>query len=647
MNLKKNTLLFAILIVAASLTAQTYSIPNFSIDTIEVQTNRIPLPLKQTGKSITILDAKTIQAIPAQSIDDILNYIPGVEVQSRGGFGTQADISMRGSTFTQVLILLDGMRLNDPLTSHFNGNLPVTKSEISRIEVVRGAASSAYGADAVGGVINIITKAFSNKEEDENIHSCFQLGSNKLVDMDAGFFQKSNKLSISGGVHFAESDGELIQGNENVDDFNTFFDIKTVGLAAKYKFSNKWQLNARSSFDSRHFNARYYYTTSTFDQSVETVKNYWNHLRVANINDNSSTNIDFAHKYTSDLFVFSPEFPSTNSHTTQFYNFQVNHNRSLNDQFLLNAGVQVDRRTIESNDRGDHEDNHFGLYSSLNYSPIQSFNVLLSARLDQDANFGLEFSPQLNATYQVNNLSFRTSIGKSIRAADYTERFVSNNLENLTPGRSLGNPDLLAEESWNFELGVDLKAGKNLFVQTTLFSRISDQLIDYISTLSDNIPSNSNLSVGENYFFATNVSNVHIRGVELSLSNFTELTPRLALRSSLGYTYIKSSNEEDVLSVYISSHANHNVNAQLSILNPRFTLNLTGLYKDRTPLAAEAIGQFLEEDFFLMNVGFTHILAKNLDLSVNVYNLWDTQYQNILGAPMPGRWWAFGFKVNL
>jgi len=617
------------------------------IDTVQVQQDRIPLTIKETGKSITVIDQQAIAGIPAQSIDDLLNYIPGIEIQSRGGFGTQADITMRGSTFPQVLILLDGMKINDPLTSHFNGNLPVTKSEISGIEVLRGAASAQYGADAVGGVINIITKAFSKKSELDVISGEVGIGSNKLVDLESGFHKSADKFVVSGGLHYAKSDGEMIEGNDKVEAYNTFFDIKTAGLAAQYKFSDAWTLKARSSFDSREFSARYYYTTSPFDKSVETVKKYWNQLSITQIKDQHSTDFNLAHKTTTDEFIFSPDFPSTNSHTTQLVNFQVNHNRTISDFVLLNGGVQFDKRSIESNDRGDHDDIHFGMYSSAHISPSQNLSLIASLRLDQDENFGTALLPQFNVSYQLNKLTLRASAGKSIRAADYTERFVSTNLQNLTPGRSLGNPDLMAEESWSYEAGLDIKLKKGLFLQSTLFTRQSSQLIDYIATNSNEISNNENLAAGETYFFASNISDVTTQGLELSVLSKIKISERLSLKSSLGYTYLNSSNEEEVLSVYISSHAKHAVNSYVNILNPRFTLNLSGIYKMRDTLSADGIGQVLNSDYFSMNVALTHLLYKGLDMSFKVYNLWDSEYQNVLGAPMPGRWFSFGLKVNL
>ena len=128
---------------------------SFSLDTLIVQTTRIPLKVNETGRSINILTKEQIQGLPATTFYELLQTISGVEIQSRGGFGVQGDIVMRGSTFSQVLVLIDGMRINDPLTGHFNCYVPVSNMEIERIEILKGAGASMYGPDAVGCEIGV------------------------------------------------------------------------------------------------------------------------------------------------------------------------------------------------------------------------------------------------------------------------------------------------------------------------------------------------------------------------------------------------------------------------------------------------------------------------------------------------------------
>ena len=183
---------------------------SFSLDTLVVQTTRIPLKVNETGRSINILTKEQIQELPATTFYELLQTISGIEIQSRGGFGVQGDIVMRGSTFSQVLVLIDGMRINDPLTGHFNCYVPVSNMEIERIEILKGAGASMYGPDAVGGVINIITKGFDSLKNGTSSSGTINYGANKLINSTAGIFHKSNKFYFGLGVSLNQSIGDSI-----------------------------------------------------------------------------------------------------------------------------------------------------------------------------------------------------------------------------------------------------------------------------------------------------------------------------------------------------------------------------------------------------------------------------------------------------
>ena len=133
------------------------------LDPVTIYGNLLNTDNTKTGKNITIIKSSELDNYNFNSIDDLLKIIPSIELQSRGGFGSQSDIVLRGSTFNQTLVLLDGMRVNDPLTGHFSMYIPINISDIYQIEIIRGGASSIYGPDAVGGVINIVTKITLNR----------------------------------------------------------------------------------------------------------------------------------------------------------------------------------------------------------------------------------------------------------------------------------------------------------------------------------------------------------------------------------------------------------------------------------------------------------------------------------------------------
>ncbi len=626
----------------------------YSIDTVKVSTAQIPLKISETGRNITILTAEQIQNIPATSLDEILQTVPGLEVQSRGGFGVQADISLRGSTFTQVLMLLDGMRLNDPLTAHFNGYMPVTPGEIERIEILRGPAAAMYGPDAVGGVINIITKTFSNQKEGVHQSGALNYGQHKLVMGQQGFSIKKGAMIIGGGVSISQSEGEfvdqkVIDTTTTLDAYNNFFDLKTIGASFGYDFSNGIKIRARTAYDFRDFGARYFYTTSPFDKSTETVANWWNQFQISKIGNQSSTDFNVAYKYNTDEFVFSPDFPSTNNHTSQFLNFTLNHLRKINTNLTLKGGAQVDQRQIESNDRGNHNDLHYGAYA-MGVFQNSGLNITASLRGDFDDNYGFELSPQVNFAYALPSLVVRAAAGKSIRAADYTERYVSNNLQNLTPGRSLGNPDLLAERGWTQEIGLDYSISKSWQLKATAFARQSSNLIDYVSTNQTEIGSVSevgNLRDSASYFFAKNITDVATNGFEIESWLKTSINETVNLQWSLGYTFLNTSNDEDVISVYISSHAKHLFNTQLLLNTGRFDFAINGLYKQRNGQIASGIASELTDSYMVWNTRVGLRLTKEFGLNFQVQNLFDEDYQNILGAKMPNRWLMGGIKWSL
>ncbi|MBI1305514.1 MAG: TonB-dependent receptor [Bacteroidetes bacterium] len=620
---------------------------DYDLDTIDISTVRVPLKMSETGRNITVITAKEIQSLPATSLDEILQTITSVEIQSRGGFGTQGDILMRGSTFTQVLVLIDGMKMNDPLTGHFNSYIPIQPAEIERIEILRGAAAAIYGADAVGGVINVITKTFSASHQKDGMEVSGNLnrGQHRLTSTNQGFNYRSGKVTFGAGFMLNQSDGEFIPAKildtaTTLSSYNNYFNNYSAGASFAYRFSDQYSLHIRSSFDFRDFGARYFYTTSPFDKSTERVTNFWNQMRLQKQTAKTLTDLNIAYKYNTDSFMFSPDFASTNIHTSQFLNLTLNHMIQLDKNITVKGGLQADKRKIESTDRGDHENYHFGAYVMGVYRH-NGLNITTSLRGDYDNNYQFEFSPQVNVSYVKNKLVIRGSAGKSIRAADYTERFVSNSLKNLTPGRSLGNPDLVAERSWSEELGLNYTIVKNWQVKATGFVRQSGNLIDYVLTNQSEIGSVSSvgsLQPGADYYFAKNVTKVQTYGFEIESGLRKKINSETSLIWNLGYTYLNTSNADDVVSVYIASHAKHLITNKLILNIHKFEFAVTTLYKERLGVIAPEIATVLAKTYTLWNSRIGYMITPEFGLNIQIQNAFDVQYQNILGSKMPGRW---------
>ncbi|WNJ19149.1 TonB-dependent receptor [Pontibacter sp. G13] len=643
--------LLAALCMPLGLIAQTDS--SYRMDTVAISSSRMDQARNETGRNITVLTAQEIQQLPANSLDELLRYLPGVEVRSRNGFGAQADISMRGATFAQVLVLVDGVRLNDPLTGHFNAYVPVSISEISRIEVLRGAASAMYGPDAVGGVIHVITKTFDAQlKEAQNFGAEVVAGEYDLFSAQAGVVvKKENGLRASAGILFNKSNGQPLPPDSS--DIRNDFDIRTITASLGYDFGNGWEAIARVGYDYRMFNAQYFYTTSTLDKSREEATAFWPQLKVRHTGDKSTTEFDMVYKVSTDSFLFSEElieFVPANIHTMKQFVGQVNHRHQFSDEFTFAVGGQFDQRQIESTDRGDHQDYHVGGYVMGYYRPIDGLNLTASVRGDYDQNYGFELLPQLNASYAVSpRVNVRGSVGRSIRAADYTERY-NNYLKDFIPAlRSIGNPDLEAESAWSYEVGADVALAPGVQVIGTGFLRSGNNLIDYMYTFSGDIPGyEGKLEDSSYYFYAQNLSNVNTAGFELELDIRKQVNQDVFVNGRLGYTYMDSFNEEGSVSKYISNHSAHLVTAYAGVNWKKFQFSVNGLFKDRDAEFAEAIDRELTAQYSVWNVKARYqLLQDKFGLSAQINNVFDADYSDFLGAKMPGRWLMVGLNANL
>lgn len=602
---------------------------------VVISSSRIPQTAAGSGRNITIVPGKMINELPAQTTDQALRYVPGVEVQSRGAFGVQSDFSLRGSTFSQVLVLVDGMRINDPLTAHFNGYIPVAPAEIQKIEVLRGPAAAQYGADAVGGVINIITKTFSatGSRDVTSANAEIGYGQNDLKLAKAGFFSQagSSRLGIGGMWHASP-------GQQLTSDYKNRFSIGNISASGGVKLNERWDIALRSGFDYRDFNARYFYTASPFDDASETVKAWWNQMRLQRTAENSTTTIKGAFKQNSDSYVFNPQ-TQANEHTTTLASLQLNQYRQLSSEWDLSYGLQSSNRTIESTDRGDHNDWHYAAYTMVQWQPTNPFTISGSLRLDHDENYGTELMPQLSMSYQEENWILRGAAGRSVRAPSYTERFISTNLQGpLTGGRNLGNPWLEAERAWSGELGSDFFVSPNIRLSATGFIRKSSNLIDYVLTNSSQIQNDDNLQANTDYLYSQNINEVTSAGLETELSASRNLGAVWQLNSTLGYTFTDFFGNEDVAGKYLSTYARHLVNGSLRMNYKDFGAMIAGVWKQRDSDRSSAIGAFKSSSYSVWNVKLNYQLGSNFALSMHVNNVFDTDYQDVLGARMPGRW---------
>lgn len=614
---------------------------NSELSNVTITASLLEQQQKETGRNIITVKGEIFYSLPVNSVDELLRYLPGVEVQQRGPQGSQSNIVLRGGTFQQVLVIVDGVKLNDPITGHFNSYIPIHPSEIDRIEILKGAVSAIYGSEAVGGVINIITKTFNGKfDATKKLKATLIAGENNLLNAGAHYQLVKNKSSFSAALNTNNAKGEQLRGTTG------FFHLTTGGLAFSQQFNNNWRANIRAAADFRNFNAQNFYTTFGSDTSSEKVNSFWSQLNINKKTKNGLLNIDLGYKKLRDQFWFRPA-AIPNDNRSNLYTAQVYYNWNINKKHSITPGIQFLQRKIESNDRGNHSIAHLGIYTILRQNFAENFFLNESIRLDWDERYGAVLIPQINFAWSPSKLTLRASAGKSIRDADFTERFNNYNKTLVTSG-TIGNPDLETEQSWNFEFGTDYQVSKNLQFRSTLFYRDHKDLIDFAPTPYSQMPRKVNLIPTGNYTLAKNVESVKTTGFEFDILYTKKLNQHANLNFMAGYTWLNSKNEDSIPSFYISSHAKHLFNFNATYNCKSLFVSVGGLYKNRNERNAVAIGVKITPSYFLLNSKLGYSLNKQRGkIFLQIDNLFNKSYSDLLGSRMPGRWISGGIEVTL
>jgi vitamin B12 transporter len=627
-----------------------------ALNEVTVYGTRLDQVAGQTGRYVTVIPGRTLSQYPVASLDDLLRLLPAIEMQSRGNFGTQADITLRGSTFNQVLILLDGMRLNDPLTGHFAGYLPITPAEIEQIEVVRGPGAALYGPDAVGGFVNIVTKTFAatHRPDGVEIGGTFMAGEYDLKSTNAGFYGQDKGLRLAGGILNNTASGQLLNlpgGGRND------FKLNTYSLSGAYQISPKFSAAARASFDRRDYNAQNFYTTLASDRARETTSRDWyqGQLRY-NWNARARTEVQLVGTSSTDYYVYTPTSVASD-HLMHYLNMQAQHQLRLSNKVQLTLGGQADRRSVRSNDRGDHAVWHQGAFAVAGLAPAAGLNLTAALRLDHDQAYGTEVLPQVTASQLLGEkLTVRAAVGRAIRAANFTEQYNSYLNPGVVPngyvraGTNVGYAGLNAERTWSYEGGLDYQLVPVLTLRATYFNRYGRNLIDYVNTPGSQIVEATglrNINPAATYRFAQNLFAVSTQGLEFEASTRAQLSKGLRLDGSVGYTYTHLNVDGNIVSQYLSNVAKQLVSGNVSLVHRRFTASLGGVYKQRA--GAPPLGDFtLSSDYVVINGRLdVALLPERLWVVGQAQNLFDAKYSDLLGAQMPGRWLMAGVRLAL
>ena len=484
-------LLFALLLsVSRSAKSQEAAVRS---DSIVVTGTWEPVELDDLDRSVSVIPVCT-EEILLNSWMDMLRLDPSLDLRERAANGVQTDISIRGGNFGQTLVLLNGIRVNDPQTGHHDMDLPIPPDGIARVEVLRGSGSTLYGSDAVGGVINVIT----NNPEYSEFHLRMAAG-------NFGVNQERGSLSLV--------DGSLTEQLTFSRDFSSGFmpdrDYRNLAFAS----STHWQSSLGASnvtlgWDDRPFGADQFYGNFP---SWEDTKTWFGSFQQTFGTD---TEADLSFRRHSDLFVLYRDDPEiyTNHHADESYVASLRHNQTISSNVTLHYGAEFFRDTIVSNNLGDHQRDYEAGYLSIDVRALRRFSFSAGIRENVYGAHSVESSPSATGGVWLNShLKLRASASHAFRLPSYTDLYYSD-------PENIGSPNLRPERAWNYEGGVNWTPAPRVRVDMAIFQLRERDGIDYV------------LESASDIYRAENIDRLRFTGVEASVDTRISKEQTLAVR---------------------------------------------------------------------------------------------------------------------
>jgi outer membrane cobalamin receptor len=485
---------------------------------ITVTTTLEPLPLAESDRSVNLISPRD-QPLVSNSIVDLLRQDPSLNLQARATNGVQADLSIRGTTFEQSLILLNGLRINDPETGHLNLDIPVPLDAVTRIDILHGSGSTFYGSDAIGGAVNLLTQPPPSGLT--------------VVGSAGGGSYSSIEQHLRASYTQGPIAEQLTGSRDTSDGFIPDRNYSSNALASETWLTLKpGTTDILLAVSDRPYGANLFY--GPYD-SQERTKGWF-----ASIQQQlgQRTAASFGYRRHSDLFVLFADQPQIyeNNHITTSYEGALRRVDTLTTNTTLSYGLEADGDSIHSNSLGQHARNQGAGYANLSLRALRRFSLSGGDNV---------FSPNVATAYTLTNTTrLRASAGHGFRLPTYVDLYYAD-------PTTIGNPNLKPESSWSYEAGLDwTPANGRLTLTATGFRLQQKDTIDY-SKLALATPA---LTFAEPYQ-AVNIQNLNITGAE------TTLRLRLTESQNLQFSYTAAhaaSPPPNLISEYAYNYAAQN-----------------------------------------------------------------------------------------
>ncbi len=464
-------------------------------ETMVVLGTATPVPLAESQRSVEILPVKGL-SLAAESPQDFLRGDSSVFLEERGAGGGQADLVLRGGSFEQTLVLLDGFRINDAQTSHHNLDLPVPLEAMDSIQVLEGAGSTLHGVDALSGVVDFLTAAPDHD-------SIFLRGGE-------GSFE-SNEETLMAGATRGRLSGRITAERNFSTGFMADRDYRNEDASGESWMGSKLGVtDLLFATSDRSFGANDFYGNYP---SWERTKGWF---AAARQDLGSQTEAAFAYRRHTDEFVLFRDDPAfyENNHIDGSWQASLRRTENLPAGSLLLMGLEEDGDSIHSNNLGCiHARNRGAGYVDFDLHPAKKRWSLSAGAREEIFSGGAMavFSPELAGSLRVaNSLKLRATGGYGFRIPTYTDLYYSD-------PTTLGNANLKPESAWTGDGGADWTPSAKVTLSATGFYSQQHDTIDYVKISAG---SNPYLPAGcpVNTWCADNLNGLHFAGVETSFT---------------------------------------------------------------------------------------------------------------------------------
>ena len=623
------------------------------LEEVSVTGSRAPLTKSQAARMVTVLDRAEIAQAPVHSVNDLLKFAIGVDVRQRGPIGAQTDISIRGGTSEQIIILLNGINICDPQTGHNAMDLPVDLSDIVRIEVIEGPAGRIYGTSSLVGAINIVTRSQETGVRRQEITLHTEGGSYGYANI-GGRYSTDSRLPTPDSFHHS--------------------------LSANYSRSDGWSRSKAGKLNTDFSGTKGFYQGQYED---ETMRLNW-HLGIADKGWGSSTfwaspkwQADEQYEHTtkwfsaiqgqtkqSPLHLSASLYWNQNRDRYEGYRGQaekMKYNYNRTDVYGVSAGAYFDWQAgrtafgaeLRNEDlvsgnlgeplsqthhiKGTDRDYTLGV-NRTNISGYLEHNILLdqvtiSAGLvavkNTWSNMNMTVYPGIDVSYRPTpHWKLHASYNTSLRMPSFTEMYYK--LQGYC-----ADPHLKPEEMQALEFGSTIHY--SLFtIHSTLWYHHGSNMIDWIMDTSKG---------SEAEWQSVNHTAINSIGFEAG-AQLSILNSQLSI--SYAFIHQDKQQEANLVSQYALEYLRHKLVAKAQVqMTKRLSLGVNLRWQDRVGSYTDFDGMSHDyEPYALIDTRLTWTQTKwKAFLEAN--NLFDTSYRDYGLVEQPGRWLIAGFSISL